>query len=66
VYSVILPLAATLDPDTLLQRPLENRDAIGLLPVGNGGRFAIADELLLARASRPFAETARCRVSGVV
>ena len=37
VYSVILPLAATLDPDTLLQRPLENRDAIGLLPVGNGG-----------------------------
>lgn len=34
VYSVILPLAAGLDADTLLQRPLDNRDAIGLLPVG--------------------------------
>ena len=37
VYSVILPLATTLDTDTLLQRPLDNRDAIGLLPVGHGG-----------------------------
>lgn len=37
VYSVILPLAAGLEPDTLLQRPLDNRDAIGLLPVGQDG-----------------------------
>ena len=37
VYSVILPLSSTLDLDTLLQRPLDNRDAVGLLPVGHGG-----------------------------
>src|SRR5688572_14682701 len=28
VYSAILPLAKTLDLDTLLQRPLDNRDAV--------------------------------------
>lgn len=37
VYSVMLPLDTNLDADTLMQRPLENRDAIGLLPVGHGG-----------------------------
>ena len=37
VYSVMLPLASNMDPDTLLQRPLDNRDAVGLLPVGHGG-----------------------------
>jgi 2-polyprenyl-6-methoxyphenol hydroxylase-like FAD-dependent oxidoreductase len=37
VYSVILPLAAGMDAGTLLQRPLDNRDAIGLLPVGIHG-----------------------------
>ncbi len=37
VYSVVLPLPATMAPDILLQRPLETRDAVGLLPVGHGG-----------------------------
>jgi len=37
VYSAMLPLAATLDSDTLLQRPLDNIDAVGLLPVGHSG-----------------------------
>jgi 2-polyprenyl-6-methoxyphenol hydroxylase-like FAD-dependent oxidoreductase len=37
VYSVMLPMAATLDPDTLLQRPNGNIDAVGLLPVGSSG-----------------------------
>jgi len=37
VYSAMLPMSVTLDPDTLLQRPHGNIDAVGLLPVGYSG-----------------------------